>query len=114
MDVSHELKEYIDVDAALKRIGGNMGLYKRLLGRFVDGNHLDELDGAIKSGDTEEASRMTHTIKGVSANLSLDKIMSVSSELEQLLKAGNDCSDCYSELRQVYGATLEKIEELMK
>ena len=107
-------KEYIDIDDALKRIGGNEGLYKKLLARFVDGNYLDTLDNAIQSGDMEESARAAHTLKGVSANLSLVKIQAVSIELEHAIKNGLDHSEKLEELKQVFSATLEKIANIMQ
>lgn len=105
-------KEFIDIEDALKRVGGNEGLYKRLLGRFVDGDHLGPLENALQSGDFEESAHLAHTLKGVSANLSLIKVTTLSAELEQAIKNGNDYSLLLSNLKQAYGTTLEKISEI--
>ena len=113
MDIDVSAREYIDVDDALKRVGGNEGLYKKLLTRFVDGNYMDALESAIQSGDMEESARAAHTLKGVSANLSLVKIQSVSVDLEHAIKEGLDHSGKFDELKQVYSATLEKIAGIM-
>ena len=114
MDIDANSKEYIDVDDALKRVGGNEGLYKKLLSRFVDGNYLEALDNAIQSGDMEESARAAHTLKGVSANLSLVKIQSASIELEHAIKEGQDHSAKLGELKQAYEATSAIIAEIMK
>jgi len=112
MDTGINGENYIDVDDALKRVGGNMGLYKRLLGRFIEGNHFEALDSAIQKGDFEEAERMAHTLKGVGANLSLIKLTAVSTELEQLIKNSQDYTACLANLKQAYDVTLEKIAEI--
>ena len=109
LDVSGE--DYVDVNDALKRIGGNEGLYKRLLKRFVDGTEMESLENALNSGDMEEAARFAHTIKGVSANLSLTKISIISTQLEQDIKNGSDYEAGFSELRQAYGVTIDVINE---
>jgi len=114
LELDANSKEYIDIDDALKRIGGNAELYKKLLARFIDGNYLDSLCEAIQNGDMDESSRLAHTLKGVSANLSLVKIKTVSTELEQTIKDGTDQSGKLTELKQVYGVTLEKIAQIMK
>ena len=106
--------EYINVDEALARIGGNMGLYKKLLIRFIEGNHIETLENALASGDMEESARLVHTLKGVSANLSLNAIMTVSISLEQAIKQGLDFSAHLKELKQVYSDTSEKILEIAK
>ena len=107
-----ETNEYLDLDDALARIGGNMSLYKRLLGRFIEGNHYDELEQALQSGDMEEAARQAHSLKGVSANLSLTKIRAISVELEQLIKDNADYSGCLAELKQAFLKTVELAAEI--
>ena len=106
--------EYINVDDALKRIGGNMDLYKRLLKRFIDGNNVESLECALQGGDMEESARLAHTLKGVSANLSLFGIRSASFELEQVIKNGMDYAARLSELKQVFSASVEIITEITK
>ena len=105
-------EEYIDVNDALKRVGGNMNLYKRLLAHFAAENHIDPLNDVLESGDKEEAARLIHTLKGVAANLSLIKLMSVSAELELKIKNDLDHSECFAELKQVYYITSELIAEV--
>ena len=109
-----ENNEYIDVKDALARVGGNMSLYKRLLGRFIEGDPIGDIEGAIQNGNMEEAVRHAHSLKGVSANLSLPKVRAVSLDLEQLLKDNADHEACLTELKQVYKATMEKIAEVME
>ena len=111
--MDNNIKEYIDQDEALSRIGGNMSLYKRLLGRFTDGNAFADLVSAVESGNFEDAAHQAHTLKGVSANLSLVKLRSLSVDIELLLKENKDCSSCLEELKQAYAVTLEKIAELV-
>ena len=104
--------EYIDVDGALKRIGGNMGLFKKLLGRFIEGNNLEPLSEAAKSGNLEEAARLAHTLKGVSSNLSLTKVAALSADIEQLFKNGGDFTACLDELETAYAVTAGMIAEV--
>jgi HPt (histidine-containing phosphotransfer) domain-containing protein len=101
--------EFIDVEDALKRVGGNVDLYKRLLKRFIEGSQFTELETVLQDGNTEEAARLTHTIKGVSANLSLIKLRTISVEMEQLLKDGLDHSVKLDEFKQAYDETLKII-----
>ena len=114
MDIDASSKEYIDISDALGRIGGNEGLYKKLLARFTEGNYLDAISEALEKGDAEEAARAAHTLKGVSANLSLIKIQALSLELEHALKEGADHSAPLEDLKQVFNVTLDKIAEILK
>jgi len=113
MGIEVKREDYIDVEDAVHRIGGNRDLYKRLLGRFVDGNHFDALVEALDGGDKEEAAHLAHTLKGVSANLSLVKVMSITVALEQCIKEGADHSGRLAELRDAYNVTLGMIAELV-
>jgi len=113
VDTSVNGEVYIEIDDALKRVGGNMDLYKRLLGRFVEGNHFEGLREAVQKGEPEESERQAHTLKGVGANLSLVKIAALSADIEQLLKSGSDTSALFEELRQAYDTTVEMIKEIV-
>ena len=112
MDIAGINVEYVDVDDALKRIGGNMDLLKRLLGRFLAGDHIEPLEKAFQNGDMEEASRLIHTLKGVSANLSLIKLRDVSVEIEHSIKDGHDCSGLMAELKLALDVTAENITKI--
>ena len=106
MDVN---KELIDVQDALKRIGGSMDLYKRLLNQFTGGDHIDPLEEALSTGAFEEASRMIHSLKGVAANLSLLKLTGTAKELEEKIKNGLDHSNAFAELKHTYYETSQEI-----
>ena len=114
MELEKNRIDYINVNDALRRIGGNVDLYKRLLGRFVAGNNVEELENALQRGDFDASARLAHTLKGVSANLSLVGINSVSVDLEQAIKSGLDYSSQLDKLKKVYNVTLEIIEEMTK
>ena len=103
---------YIDAEDGLKRVGGNMGLYKKLLLRFIDGNYFEALANHFESGDTEAAIHDAHTLKGVAANLSLVEVNRLSAEIEQQLKNGQDCSANMSELKEAVNATVEAIPNI--
>ena len=105
--------EYIDVNGALKRIGGNMGLFKKLLGRYVEGKSFEALSDAALAGNLEEAARLSHTLKGVSSNLSLMKVAALSTEIEQLFKNGSDFSGCLAELKDACAVTDGLIAEII-
>ena len=112
MDINAVNAEYIDINDALKRIGGSMDLYKRLLKRFVDGTQVAELGTAFQEGNKDEASRLAHTVKGVAANLSLIKLRDISAELEQIIKSDSDHTAKLAEFDLVYAETAKMIAEI--
>ena len=105
--------DYVNVKDALSRIGGSMDLYKRLLGQFTGGDHINPLEEALSAGDTEKASSLIHALKGVAANLSLVKLSELSAELEHKVKDGLDHSETFAELKNAYLITSQQISEIM-
>lgn len=103
-------KEYIDMEDALKRVGGNKDLLIRLLRQFIDSDFAGQLDKALEEGDLETAGRNAHSVKGTGANLSLPKLTAVSLELEQKIKGGEDYSGSLAIFKEVYAETLKQIE----
>jgi len=77
-----------DKEGALIRIGGNEVLLKTLAGIFIRDakKQLTELKTAISAGDYQKATHLTHSIKGVAANLGGLKLQSVSAAMEQAAK----------------------------
>ena len=105
---------YMNPEDALKRVGGNNGLYIKLLGRFAEDNQFEEITGLLQSGDIEEAARKIHALKGVAANLSLEKLHEDTIALEKAIKSDEECKPLLEALRQTYAITLEAIVEYTK
>jgi len=112
MDINTIDAKYIDINDALKRIGGSMDLYKRLVKRFVEGTQITELNTSLQDGNKDEAARLSHTVKGVAANLSLVRIRELTAELEQIIKEDQDHSAKLAELNQAYDETVKIIAEI--
>lgn len=106
------MSKYIDKDSALKRVGGSEALYKKLLGKFVDGNYQQQLEDQLSSGNTADATAMAHTIKGVAANLSLIEVSAIAQNLEQALKNNEPYEAFVAELRSATEATIQEINSL--
>ena len=105
-----EEKNYLDIEDALKRVGGNEALYKKLLIIFLDDNNAQQLCNAVEIGNNEAAAQLAHTIKGVSANLSLIKLRTLAADIESRVKSGLDAKELLPE----FMTTFEKTSELIK
>ena len=79
-----------DVVRALKRVGGNDGLYRRLLGSLVHTQSDADvrLAEALAKPDLHQAEQIVHTIKGVAANLGALALAEAATKLDQELKQG--------------------------
>jgi len=79
--------DHIDVEAGLKRTGGNQKLYRKLLLKFSK-NYADaasDIQAAIKRQEFELASGLTHAVKGVAGNLGANGLHAEAVELEKIL-----------------------------
>jgi len=79
----------IALDAALRRLEGNLPVYARMLRRFA--RELPESLGALRArlvaGERGEAAMLAHGIKGVAGMLGAEALHTTAGELERLLRA---------------------------
>ncbi len=77
----------INVEAGLATVGGNHDLYSELLLRFVEhyGDSARELRGLLAFGDLRGAARLAHTVKGVAANLGVERVCRLTRRMENSL-----------------------------
>jgi two-component system sensor histidine kinase/response regulator len=104
----------LSVQSALKNLGGNQGLYIRLLGRFVEsyGHVPQQVSDALAAGDRQLAVRLSHTVKGVAGSLGAFGLASAAGALEEALSAHTDHAALLDEMREVLHQTLESIRSL--
>lgn len=74
-----------DLTQAEKRLSSER-LIRRFIARFLDDSSFSELCAAMEEGDRGKAFRAAHTLKGVSGNLSLDRLYASASQLAELLR----------------------------
>ena len=101
-----DMEKYVDVEDALNRICNNKMIYKKLLGTFKTSLQYDQLCGEIAAGDMETAVRTAHSIKGVTANLSLKAAYEKSVIVEAGLKEGRVDENELKELGDVLATTV--------
>ena len=88
-----ELREIYDIagsdaEKVLARFGGNEEMLKHFLCLFARDSSFSELQAALAAGNTEEAFRAVHTLKGICANLGFARLYEKSSEMTELLRRG--------------------------
>ena len=105
--------EYIDLNDALKRLGGNINLYKQLLKRFDGNSYITSIVEALQTGDKTKAAHSAHALKGVSGNLAFGKLKLLSFELEKIIESGADYTACLADMKDALRATDEHIAEII-
>jgi two-component system sensor histidine kinase/response regulator len=83
-------KPPIDLDSLLRRCRGKAPLVETLLTKFeaAVGTQLEQINAGMTRLDGAAVSRLAHTIKGASANLSADQLSHEAAELERLSVLG--------------------------
>ena len=82
-----KLKEYgADVQSGLQRCVNNESLYLRLVGMVPNNASFKELYTKIESNDLEGAFSSAHSLKGITANLSLTPLVVLVNEITELLR----------------------------
>jgi two-component system sensor histidine kinase/response regulator len=78
----------LDVADGLKRVAGNMKLYRSLLGQFVEqqADAVSAVRSSLERQDFVLAERLLHTLKGVSGNLGAKATSELAANLEKPLK----------------------------
>ena len=78
----------VDVNDLMERLMGNMTLISRFFKRFPDDASYERMVAGIEKGDVEEAFRGAHSLKGVCANLSMKRFLTVLNPLVDKLREG--------------------------
>ncbi|MCB1734829.1 MAG: PAS domain S-box protein [Gammaproteobacteria bacterium] len=85
----------IDMDAGLARVAGNRALYRKVLIKYRDSQRafLNDFAAARSDSDPKAATRVAHTVKGVSGNIGASDVQAAAAELEQACRRGAPESD---------------------
>jgi PAS domain S-box-containing protein len=106
--------EHIDAEIGLGFFRGRMPSYQRMLGRYVEvhGDDAVAIRAALESGNTQEAGRLAHSLKSISATLGLMHVRSLALALEQRIEAGEPSTSLLPAsdvLGQALAAAVEEI-----
>lgn len=109
----------LNIEKALGALGGNQGLYKKILVRFRD-SYADAgqtLEGHVAAGEWQEAERMAHTLKGLAGNIGAETLIVVAQNLERLLheqKDGQDCRDALALFKSELAGAMRAIDATLQ
>ncbi len=94
-------------------------LIQRFVIKFLSDNSYERLCNAMKENDYDEAFRAVHTLKGVSQNLSFDRLSASSSLLTELLRERETvpvdktlCEQFFAQITADYRTVIEAIHKL--
>ena len=105
-----------DFDDALKRCMGKQEMLDRLLVKFRDKIIADlaSLEGYVKEANPQKIAFIAHGIKGVSANLSAERLRRCAAELEQAARTPDFGSilACMNHIRDEIRKCLESLQKM--
>ena len=104
---------YVNAEEGIKRVMNNSKIYVRLLLKFKDDPTFNSLCEAMTEGNTENARAMSHTLKGLAANLSLIELTRQSLELESRIKNGNLDMEQLTLVKDVYHHTITELDKVI-
>jgi HPt (histidine-containing phosphotransfer) domain-containing protein len=105
---------YVNLDEGLGRVMKNWKLYTKLLGKFITDTNLDEILVSVQSADYKKAQEQAHTLKGISANLSLTELYKQTLELETQIKAGSVNQDIQESIKNCYAETVTLVKKVIE
>ena len=106
----------INLADGLKRVAGNMRLYRDLLGQFAakQGDAGARISAALEGGDPKLAERIAHTVKGVAGNIGMAEVQSAAQKLEKAIHEGQDSvAILLSGFASCLGTQVDAIEEAL-
>ncbi|MGA9665429.1 MAG: response regulator [Gallionella sp.] len=80
----------VNVAASVRRIGGNVALYRSLLDKFrvSQGNFVADFRQALVAGDRSTAERQAHTLRGIAGTLGAENLQELAASLESCIRKG--------------------------
>jgi CheY-like chemotaxis protein len=105
----------LDPEEAIARLGGNAELYADVLESYLKelAGLPDQLDALLHNGELEEAGRLLHTSKGLSATVGATYLAAVTKALELAIK-GDAPAQTRGKLRDTFRNTVERTTHLLK
>lgn len=88
-------------------------LVQKFVLKFLEDGSYDLLCRSMEAGDTSEAFRAAHTMKGVCANMAFSALLDSSSQLTELLRAGDNgarAQELFQRVKEDYAQTAQAIQ----
>ncbi|MCI8321435.1 MAG: Hpt domain-containing protein [Dorea sp.] len=103
-----------DYEAVFQRMMRKEALIIKFAKKFIDDGSYKNLVDNLSAGNVEEAFRAAHTLKGVAQNLGFEKLYKPSSDMAEILRAGNmeGIDGLMDDITREYEKTVTALREL--
>lgn len=114
----HSGAETLDTADGLKRLGGDLPIYRMVLQEFAKENRMvgREITRAISEADLKEAAQMAHKIKSSAGSIGANALRGTAAELQKALEANvtPEIERLKEEFTAALGSLLQTIEEYLQ
>lgn len=107
---------HIDIDLALKQLGESDKLYKTLLNGFYNTyqNVDKDIRGLLEQGQTKDARRLAHSIKGLSGNLGASIFREKAMKLEFAIRDNSEeIESCLTEFSGEFVDVIYEVRDIL-
>ncbi|MBS6516687.1 MAG: Hpt domain-containing protein [Clostridium sp.] len=103
----------IQIEEALERFMDSEAMFERFLGKFLEDETYNQLKEALEKGDIEMSIMKSHTLKGVTGNLSMKNLYQLTSRQVEFLRAGklDEARELMADIDKAYEETAEALKE---
>ena len=104
----------INFEENISRFAGNESIYIKFLKRFLEDNTYTNLKQAYSQKSYEDIEKYAHMLKGLTANLGINRIFSLSNDIVQSIrqKEFNKIDNLYNKLAKEYELTIQMIKKI--
>jgi HPt (histidine-containing phosphotransfer) domain-containing protein len=107
----------VDLDAALARLGGNMGLYQQIyrMFRMDAASMVGQLAHLVAAGQRQEAQRLSHTLKGLAATMGATVLAAAAQQAEAAMarEASDEDAVLFADTRAAFVQACFSIEQAL-
>jgi CheY-like chemotaxis protein len=106
-----------NLEAGLKRLQGNRGLYRKLLLDFARnyGQASEDIHDALTAGDIKQVHSLVHNIKGLAGNLSANRLQEAATEMDSAVKTALSAEELLpGQLDSRYAELKTALEEALR
>jgi CheY-like chemotaxis protein/HPt (histidine-containing phosphotransfer) domain-containing protein len=102
----------VNVAESIRRIGGKIAIYYKLLDRFrvTEKNVVSRIREALASSDHKTAERIAHTLRGIAGTLGADTLQHQAALLESGIKNGEEVESLLASVDQEMGLLIANID----
>lgn len=111
---NEEIKKYIDVNDGLNRVRNNKKLYTKMLKMLLACEEFNKLKTAVAAEDYDNAEKITHSIKGITGNLSLSALFETSIDLMKQFKSGYADEHTIGDFWNIFEITIDYVKKVIE